>query len=76
MDGGIRRGVHVLTALALGAQAVLIGRPYLWGLATGGEHGVRAVLDLLRPELELAIALAGKPSVASIDRALVAEVPR
>ena len=40
MDGGIRRGVHVLTALALGAQAVMIGRPYLWGLAVGGEQGV------------------------------------
>ena len=75
MDGGIRRGVHVLTALALGAQAVFIGRPYLWGLATGGESGVKAVLDLLRAELELAMALAGKPNIASIDRSLVSEAP-
>jgi 4-hydroxymandelate oxidase len=73
MDGGVRRGVHVLTALALGAQAVLIGRPYLWGLAAGGEQGVRDVLELLRDELELAMALSGRPTIASIDRSLVAE---
>jgi len=72
VDGGIRRGAHVLTALGLGAQAVLIGRPVLWGLATGGEQGVRDVLALLRAELELAMALSGKPTIASIDRALVA----
>jgi 4-hydroxymandelate oxidase len=73
MDGGIRRGAHVLTALALGAQAVFIGRPYLWGLATGGEQGVRDVLELLRGELELAMALSGRPTIASLDRSLVAE---
>jgi 4-hydroxymandelate oxidase len=73
MDGGIRRGVHVLTALALGAQAVLIGRPYLWGLAVSGEQGVRDVYDLLRGELELAMALSGRTSVGTIDRTLVAE---
>jgi len=73
MDGGIRRGAHVLTALALGAQAVLVGRPCLWGLAAGGEQGVKAVLDLLRDELELAMALSGRSSVAAIDRSLVAE---
>jgi 4-hydroxymandelate oxidase len=73
MDGGIRRGVHVLTALALGAQAVFIGRPYLWGLATGGEQGVCDVLELLRDELELAMALSGRATIASIDRSLVAE---
>jgi len=73
VDGGIRRGAHVLTALALGAQAVLIGRPVLWGLAAGGEQGVRDVLELLRGELELAMALSGKPTIASIDRSLVAE---
>ena len=76
MDGGIRRGVHVLTALALGAQAVFIGRPYLWGLAVDGERGVRGVFELLRTELELAMALSGKSSVGMIDRSLVAEVPR
>jgi len=73
MDGGIRRGVHVLTALALGAQAVFIGRPYLWGLAVDGERGVRDVYELLRGELELAMALCGRTSVAAIDRSLVAE---
>jgi 4-hydroxymandelate oxidase len=71
MDGGIRRGTDVLKALALGASAVLIGRAYLWGLAARGESGVRQVLDLLRSELELAMALAGCPTVASVTRALV-----
>jgi len=73
MDGGIRRGAHVLTALALGARAVFIGRPYLWGLAVDGEQGVRDVVELLRAELELAMALSGRPTVAAIDRSLVAE---
>jgi 4-hydroxymandelate oxidase len=71
MDGGVRRGTDVLKALAFGARAVLIGRPYLWGLAAAGETGVRGVLDLLRDELRLAMALAGCPAVASIDRAVV-----
>ena len=71
MDGGVRRGTDVLKALALGARAVLIGRPYLWGLAADGEAGVRRVLDLLRAELELAMALSGRPTIASIDRSLV-----
>ena len=67
------RGVHVLTALALGAQAVFIGRPYLWALAVGGEQGVRDVYELLRSELELAMALSGRTSIGAIDRTLVAE---
>ena len=71
MDGGVRRGTDVLKALALGARAVLVGRPYLWGLAVAGEDGVRRVLELLRRELELAMALCGRPTVASIDRTLV-----
>lgn len=71
MDGGIRRGADVLKALALGARAVLIGRPYLWGLAADGEAGVSAVLSLLRDELRLAMALAGRPTIASIDRSAV-----
>jgi 4-hydroxymandelate oxidase len=71
MDGGIRRGTDVLKALALGARAVFIGRPYLWGLAADGEAGVSRVLGLLRSELELAMALSGRPAVASIDRTLV-----
>jgi 4-hydroxymandelate oxidase len=71
VDGGIRRGTDVLKALALGARAVLVGRPILWGLAARGEDGVRHVLELLRTELELAMALSGRPTIASIDRSLV-----
>ncbi len=71
LDGGVRRGTDVLKALALGARAVLIGRPYLWGLAAGGEQGVARVLAMLRAELELAMALAGCPTLASITRSLV-----
>ncbi|HEV7668439.1 MAG TPA: alpha-hydroxy acid oxidase [Thermoanaerobaculia bacterium] len=66
VDGGIRRGTDVLKALAFGARAVLIGRPYLWALAVEGEAGVRRMLDLLREELRLAMALSGCPSVAEI----------
>jgi 4-hydroxymandelate oxidase len=71
MDGGVRRGSDVLKALAFGARAVLIGRPYLWGLAAAGQAGVRGVLDLLRDELRLAMALAGRPTIAAIDRSVV-----
>jgi 4-hydroxymandelate oxidase len=71
VDGGIRRGTDVLKALALGAKAVLIGRPYLWALAVEGEAGVRRILDLLREELRLAMALSGCPSVAEIVPARV-----
>jgi 4-hydroxymandelate oxidase len=72
VDGGVRRGVHVLKALALGARAVLIGRAYLWGLAAEGEAGVRRALAMLQSELELAMALSGRPTIAAIDRSLVA----
>ncbi len=72
VDGGIRRGTDVLMALAMGARAVLIGRPYLWGLAVDGERGVRRVLNLLRDDLSLSMALAGAPDVASITRSLIA----
>ncbi len=72
VDGGIRRGTDVLKAVALGARAVLIGRPVLWGLALGGESGVSDVLSLLRSEFELAMALAGCRSVAEITRDLIA----
>lgn len=71
VDGGIRRGVDVLRALALGASAVLVGRPVLWGLAAGGEAGVRRMLEILRRELDLAMALAGCPTIESISRDLV-----
>jgi 4-hydroxymandelate oxidase len=72
LDGGVRRGADALKALALGARAVLVGRPYLWGLAVDGERGVRRVLELLRDDLMLAMALAGRESVGAIDRSAVA----
>ena len=71
VDGGVRRGTDILKALGLGAQAVLIGRPPLWGLAAQGEEGVSHVLNILREELELAMILAGRPTIASIDRSIV-----
>jgi len=71
MDGGVRRGTDVLKALALGAKAVLVGRPVLWGLAAGGEAGAAKVLSFLRNELDLAMALAGAPTIADITRDLV-----
>lgn len=72
VDGGIRRGTDIVKALALGARAVLVGRPILWGLAVGGEAGVARVLAILRDELDLAMALAGCASIADIGRDLVA----
>ena len=68
MDGGVRRGTDVIKALALGARAVLIGRPYLYGLGVGGAEGVRRVVTILREELEINMALMGRPTVGSIDR--------
>lgn len=72
VDGGIRRGSHVVAALAMGATAVLIGRPYLWGLAVGGEAGVREVLEAFRNEISLTMALCGRVNVAGLDARLVA----
>jgi isopentenyl diphosphate isomerase/L-lactate dehydrogenase-like FMN-dependent dehydrogenase len=75
VDGGIRRGVDVAIALALGADAVLVGRPALWGLAAGGAEGARRVLELLREELELTLALCGCASPAELTRAHVQRAP-
>ena len=72
VDGGIRRGTDVLKALALGAKAVQVGRPVLWGLAVDGEAGVRHALELLRVELDLAMALCGCRGVAEITEDLIA----
>ena len=74
MDSGIRRGADVVKALALGAQAVLAGRAPLWGLATGGAEGVQAVLELLREEIALALALSGCASPDNVSRAHVGRV--
>lgn len=71
LDSGVRRGTDVMKALALGAKAVLVGRPYVWGLAVDGAAGAGRVLSLLRYETELAMALAGCPTVADIDRSRV-----
>jgi 4-hydroxymandelate oxidase len=71
LDGGIRRGTDILKAIALGARAVLVGRPILWGLAVNGTEGVYHILEILRAELELAMILAGRPTLESIDRSLV-----
>jgi 4-hydroxymandelate oxidase len=76
LDGGVRRGTDVLKALALGARAVFVGRPVLWGLAVAGADGAQHVLELLRGELEQAMALAGRPTLASIDASLVQNAPR
>jgi isopentenyl diphosphate isomerase/L-lactate dehydrogenase-like FMN-dependent dehydrogenase len=75
VDGGIRRGTDVAIALALGADAVLVGRPALWGLAVAGEAGAARVLELLRAELALALSLCGCPSPAGLGRAHVRRAP-
>lgn len=71
VDGGIRCGVDIFRALALGATAVQVGRPILWGLAAGGERGVARVLELLASDFDRTMALSGCPSVASITRDLL-----
>jgi isopentenyl diphosphate isomerase/L-lactate dehydrogenase-like FMN-dependent dehydrogenase len=76
VDGGVRRGTDVVKALALGARAVMIGRPYIWGLAVDGEAGVRNVLELLREEIRLALALAGCTSPGDVTREHVRRAPR
>ena len=71
MDGGIQRGTDVLKAIALGARAVLIGRPYCYGLGVAGRTGVCRVVEILRGELEAAMMLTGAPDISSIDRSLL-----
>ena len=71
IDGGFRRGTDIFKALALGARAVCIGRPYIWGLSAFGQPGVERVLDLLRVELELAMKQCGTRSIAEITRSAV-----
>jgi 4-hydroxymandelate oxidase len=71
VDGGIRHGGDILKALALGATAVQIGRPILWGLAAGGENGVKRVIDILAQDFDRVMALSGCPTIASITRDLL-----
>jgi isopentenyl diphosphate isomerase/L-lactate dehydrogenase-like FMN-dependent dehydrogenase len=71
LDGGVRRGTDVVTALALGARAVLVGRPVMYGLAFGGAKGVQQVLEILRDEIENALALLGCRSPDEVGRAHV-----
>jgi len=71
IDGGFRRGTDIYKALALGARAVGIGRPYLWGLAAFGQPGVERVLDLLHAELELTMKQLGRRTIAEIDRSSI-----
>lgn len=71
VDGGFRRGTDVFKALALGARAVLIGRPYIWGLGIAGRAGVEQAIDILHRELVLAMQLAGTPTIAGITPAHV-----
>jgi L-lactate dehydrogenase (cytochrome) len=73
VDGGVRRGTHVVKALAMGANACSMGRPYLWALAAGGEAGVERLLRLLRAEVERDMLLMGARNVGELDRCFLAQ---
>lgn len=75
MDSGIRRGADVIKAIALGADAVLLGRPYMYGLAVGGQAGVEQVIRMLMAEIDLTMALAGARTVRDVDRSFVVYHP-
>ena len=70
-DSGIRRGTDILKALALGADAVCIGRPYIWGLGAFGQAGVERALEILAQELQMAMVWAGTPTIASIGQGAI-----
>jgi isopentenyl diphosphate isomerase/L-lactate dehydrogenase-like FMN-dependent dehydrogenase len=71
LDGGVRRGTHVLKALCLGARAVSVGRPWVYGLASGGENGLEGALRTLRSETEISMELLGQTSARELDRSYV-----
>jgi 4-hydroxymandelate oxidase len=71
LDGGIRRGTDAMKALAMGAKAVLVGRPVLWGLAAGGQQGVEKALSILREELDNAMALSGCRNLKELTKDLL-----
>ena len=75
VDGGIRRGTDIIKAIALGARAVLVGRPVRWGLAVAGQAGVASVIGVLRRELDLAMALCGCPTIDTVGRDLIRRAP-
>jgi L-lactate dehydrogenase (cytochrome)/(S)-mandelate dehydrogenase len=75
VDGGVRRGVDVVRALALGASACLVGRPQLWGLAVAGEEGVAHMLDIYRREIDRVMGLCGVTRIADIDKTLLFTKP-
>ncbi len=74
-DSGVRRGADAFKALALGAKAVLLGRPYLWGLAVGGEQGVRETVLNFLADFDLTLALSGYASCRELDPSALAQVP-
>jgi 4-hydroxymandelate oxidase len=75
MDGGIRRGSDIVKAMALGARAILIGRPYYWGLAAFGQIGVQRVIEMLHGEMMVAMGQSGIPDLASFDQSLIEFLP-
>ena len=76
IDGGFRRGGDVFKALALGAGAIGIGRPYVWGLSSFGQEGVETVIDLLRREFELTMRQAGTPAITNIGAKSIRDMRR
>jgi isopentenyl diphosphate isomerase/L-lactate dehydrogenase-like FMN-dependent dehydrogenase len=72
VDGGVRRGTDIFKALALGATAVGVGRPYMWGLASFGQQGVETVLDILRRELQLIMRQSGVTTISAITANYIA----
>jgi isopentenyl diphosphate isomerase/L-lactate dehydrogenase-like FMN-dependent dehydrogenase len=75
LDGGIRRGADVVRARALGAKACMIGRAWLYGLASKGQPGVERALEILRDEIDITLTLLGRPTLAEVDQRVLIEKP-